>query len=214
MRNKFDIEIKKEFKDSTNIDYGIIKGNDKIVFIKAGQDGSLYGYENKYLRMADRLNKNYNCSVICSSNPFDGNNPLDNAMEVIEEYASKFNDYDIYYLGYSNGGLIGLWFGTQYNKMKKIISINAPLMYNYHITKKGITDFNGDKIVLVYGEYDQSINYVPLLENIFQPKLTIEIIEGEDHYISKDTEHFFKIPEKHFFKEGSEKNERINENNK
>ena len=39
-------------------------------------------------------------------NPFDGNNPLDNAMSIIEEYASKFDNYKIYYLGYSNGALI------------------------------------------------------------------------------------------------------------
>ena len=41
-------------------------------------------YNNKYIKMAKRLNKKYKCTVICSSNPFDGNNPLDNAFTVIE----------------------------------------------------------------------------------------------------------------------------------
>lgn len=86
---KFDKEIKKEFKDIAIIEYGIVEGNNTIVFIKAGQNGSLYGYQNKYVRMANNLNKKYGCSVICSSNPFDGENPLDNAMEVIEEYAKN-----------------------------------------------------------------------------------------------------------------------------
>ena len=31
------------------IDYGIINGDKTIIFIKAGQDGSMYGYQNKYL---------------------------------------------------------------------------------------------------------------------------------------------------------------------
>ena len=79
---KFDKEIHSNFNDEI-IDYGIVEGNNIIVFIKAGQDGSLYGYQNKYIKMARRLNKKYGCSVICSSNPFDGNNPLDNAMEII-----------------------------------------------------------------------------------------------------------------------------------
>lgn len=52
--------------------------------------------------------------MICSSNPFDGNNPLDNSMRIIEEYASKFDNYKIYYLGYSNGALSGAWFGVNY----------------------------------------------------------------------------------------------------
>ena len=110
---KFDKEINSTFKDTITIEYGIVEGNNTIVFIKVGQDGSLYGYHNKYIKMAKRLNQKYGCSVICSSNPFDGNNPLDNAMEVIEDYAKKFDDYKIYYLGYSNGALIGAWFGIK-----------------------------------------------------------------------------------------------------
>ncbi len=198
MRKKFDIEINKEFNNNI-INYGIIKGNEIIVFIKAGQDGSLYGYENKYIKMAERLNKKYGCSVICSSNPFDGKNPLDNAMDLIGEYAKDFVDYKIYYLGFSNGGVIGIWFGTLYDKIKKIISVNAPLIYNYHKTKEGILRFKEENIILIYGEYDQSINYVPLLEALNQDKLQIEILSKEDHHISKCKEDFFTIPEKYFF---------------
>ena len=60
---KFDKEIHSNFNDEI-IDYGIVEGNNIIVFIKAGQDGSLYGYQNKYIKMARRLNKKYGCSVI------------------------------------------------------------------------------------------------------------------------------------------------------
>ena len=133
---KFDKEIKKEFKDIAIIEYGIVEGNNTIVFIKAGQNGSLYGYQNKYIRMANNLNKKYGCSVICSSNPFDGENPLDNAMEIIEEYAKKFDDYKIYYLGYSNGALIGAWYGINYPKIKRMALVNGPLMYCFLKQKK------------------------------------------------------------------------------
>lgn len=94
---EFDITICKKFDDNINIDYGIVNGNNTILFIKAGQDGSMYGYENKYLQIAKRINEKYGYTVIASSNPFDGRNPLDNAIEVIEEYCkNKFDDYDIY----------------------------------------------------------------------------------------------------------------------
>ena len=202
---KFDKEIHSKFDDIAIIDYGIVEGNDTIVFIKAGQNGSLYGYQNKYIKMAKRLNQKYECSVICSSNPFDGNNPLDNAMEVIEDYAKKFDDYKIYYLGYSNGTLIGAWFGIKYPKIKRMALVNGPLMYNLYKTKEGALSFKGESINFIYGEYDQSIGYVELLKSIENDKIKVFIEEGQDHHFSKSEEDFQKIPEKYLFEMNPEK---------
>ena len=196
---KFDKEIHSKFEDIAIIDYGIVEGNNIIVFIKAGQDGSLYGYQNKYIKMARRLNKKYGCSVICSSNPFDGNNPLDNAMEIIEDYAKIFDNYKIYYLGYSNGALIGAWFGVKYPKIKRMALVNGPLMYNFHKTKEGALSFNGDMISFIYGEYDQSIGYIDLLKNMENDKIKVFVEKGQDHHFSKSEESFQEIPEKYLF---------------
>lgn len=195
---KFDKEIHSNFNDEI-IDYGIVEGNNIIVFIKAGQDGSLYGYQNKYIKMARRLNKKYGCSVICSSNPFDGNNPLDNAMEIIEDYAKIFDNYKIYYLGYSNGALIGAWFGVKYPKIKRMALVNGPLMYNFHKTKEGALSFNGDMISFIYGEYDQSIGYIDLLKNMENDKIKVFVEKGQDHHFSKSEKNFQEIPEKYLF---------------
>ena len=45
-------------------------------------------YQNKYIKMAKRLNQKYGCSVICSSNPFDGNNPSVNENNKTNKYAT------------------------------------------------------------------------------------------------------------------------------
>lgn len=202
---KFDKEIHSKFEDIAIIDYGIVEGNNIIVFIKAGQNGSLYGYQNKYIKMAKRLNKKYGCSVICSSNPFDGNNPLDNAMVIIEDYAKRFDDFKIYYLGYSNGALIGAWFGIKYPKIKRMALVNGPLMYNLYKTKEGALSFKGESINFIYGEYDQSIGYVELLKSIENDKIKVFIEEGQDHHFSKSEEDFQKIPEKYLFEMNPEK---------
>ena len=202
---KFDKEIHSKFEDIAIIDYGIVEGNNIIVFIKAGQNGSLYGYQNKYIKMAKRINKKYGCSVICSSNPFDGNNPLDNAMEVIEDYAKRFDDFKIYYLGYSNGALIGAWFGIKYPKIKRMALVYGPLMYNLYKTKEGALSFKGESINFIYGEYDQSIGYVELLKSIENDKIKVFIEEGQDHHFSKSEEDFQKIPEKYLFEMNPEK---------
>lgn len=198
MEEKFDLELKKELKDVAIIDYGIIKGNSTIVFIKAGQDGSLYGYKNKYIRMAKRINKKYGCSVICSSNPFDGSNPLDNAFEVIDEYAKIFDKYKVYYLGFSNGALIGAWFGTRYEKIKRMCLVNGPLMYNWHNTKECSLKYAGERISYVYGEMDQSAKYLPLLEAITNDKIKLYTVY-EDHHFSYDDEDFQTLPDKYLF---------------
>ena len=202
---KFDKEIHSKFEDIAIIDYGIVEGNNIIVFIKAGQNGSLYGYQNKYIKMAKRLNQKYGCSVICSSNPFDGNNPLDNAMVIIEDYAKRFDDYKIYYLGYSNGALIGAWFGAKYPKIKRMALVNGPLMYNLHKTKEGALSFKGESINFIYGEHDQSIGYIELLKSIENDKIKVFIEEGQDHHFSKSEEDFQQIPEKYLFQINPEK---------
>ena len=202
---KFDKEIHSKFDDIAIIHNCIVEGNDTIVFIKAGQNGSLYGYQNKYIKMAKRLNKKYRCSVICYSNPFDGNNPLDNAMEVIEDYAKKFDDYKIFYLGYSNGALIGTWFGIKYPKIKRMALVNGPLMYNLHKTKEAALSFKGESINFIYGKYDQSIGYAELLKSIENDKIKVFIESGQDHHFSKSEEDFQKIPEKYLFEMNPEK---------
>ena len=196
---KFDKEIKSNFKDIAVIEYGIVDGNNTIVFIKAGQNGSLYGYNNKYIKMARRLNEKYGCSVICSSNPFDGNNPLDNAFEVIDDYASKFNDYRVYYLGFSNGALIGVLFGVNYPKIKRMALVNGPLMFNYNKIKEGALSFKEDSITFIYGSNDPSYGYIDLLKNIDNDKIKVDVVEGEDHYFSVSEDDFYMLPEKYLF---------------
>lgn len=195
----FDIILHKEFYDTSIIDYGIVKGNETIIFIKAGQGGSIYGYNNKYLSIAKKVNSKYGYTVICSSNPFDGRNPLDNAMEVIEDYCNQNNisDYKIYYMGHSNGGIIGAWYGVNYSKIKRMLLINTPLMYNLHKTKEGIRKFSGESLVMVYGELDQSYKYIELLNTFKSSKFKLEIIKGEDHYFSKNDYYFKELPEKY-----------------
>ena len=86
---KYDKVFTKEFKDIATIEYGAIKGNNTVVFIKVGQDGSINGYEDKYLKIATNLNKKYGYTVIVASNPFDGTNPLDHDMNVVKNYCKE-----------------------------------------------------------------------------------------------------------------------------
>lgn len=136
---------------------------------------------------------------ICSSNPFDGNNPLDNAFTVIEKYTSKFEDYKVYYLGFSNGALIGAYFGINYPKIKRMLLVNMPLIYDINLIKNNLNNFNNEKVTIVYGSLDYSINLLENIKNIKSNRLDIKVILNEDHYFSKDEEDFYSLPEKYLF---------------
>lgn len=169
------------------IQYGIINGSNTIVFIKPGQDGTLVGYKDKYYNLAKYINKKYGYTVICSNNPYDKiHDPLIDAMEVIESFVQHMNysDYVIYYYGNSNGSVIGASYAHNYPSIKRMLLINSPLFINFHRLKDGVENFNGEKIVFVYGELDPSYKFVGLLDLLNQHKLSYYIINGEDHNLS------------------------------
>lgn len=197
---KYDEILKKEFKDIAIIEYGIIKGNSTIVFIKAGQDGSIYGYENKYLTIAKKLNEKYGYTVISSSNPFDGNNPLDHDMNVVKEYCVNNNivDYKVYYMGQSNGARIGISWGYQHPEIKKLLLINSPIFINWHILKNGIIESNNQEMILVYGDKDNSYRYVELIEPLLNENKKLVIVNGADHNFVNMLDEFIDLPIKYF----------------
>ncbi|MBP3462965.1 MAG: hypothetical protein J6K45_00540 [Clostridia bacterium] len=196
----YDEILKKEFRDIAIIEYGIIKGNSTIVFIKAGQDGSIYGYENKYLTIAKKLNEKYGYTVISSSNPFDGNNPLDHDMNVVKEYCVNNNieDYKVYYMGQSNGARIGISWGYQHPEIKKLLLINSPIFINWHILKNGIIESNNQEMILVYGDKDNSYRYVELIKPLLTENKKLVIVNGADHNFVNMLDEFIDLPIKYF----------------
>ena len=51
----FDKIIKSEFNGKI-IEHGIVQGDNTILLIKVGQNGSIAGYQDKYLKMAKNIN--------------------------------------------------------------------------------------------------------------------------------------------------------------
>lgn len=182
-----------------NHTYGIIRGNETIVFIKPGLGGSIYGYENKYFRISEKLNDTFNCTVIVSPN--EKKVDFDTEMEFIKEYVTHNNlaDYQIYYFGHSNGALIGMCNAYKYSQIKRLLLINAPLCINPQKTIDGIKMFAGEKMVLVFGDKDPSFHFVKLFSELSNEKVRFEIIPEADHNFKNKLELFMSLPEKYLF---------------
>lgn len=128
-----------------------------------GQNSGIYGYENCYLKLSKKLNKENGAAVIITSNPFQMDDPISDLMYVINKYAERFNEYQLFYIGFSKGANIGAQFATLENKFSRLVLINGPLMINYHKTKNGLQQFKGEKISFVYVCLDPSYKYVELI---------------------------------------------------
>ena len=168
---------KNNFDKIINANAGYIHGSNKVLFIKTGQGGTIYGYENKYLDLAREVNKKYGWSVFVSATIADTQETYENDMQLLEQCVGVA-EYEVFYLGVSKGGLIGIWHGANDVKIKRMVAINAPLMINFHgKTLPGVRTLGKDKLTMVYGSYDPSCRYVPFVEK----HATVQIIEGADH---------------------------------
>lgn len=180
---KYDTIQKKLYKDVAYIEYGIVNGNNTIVFIKVGQDGSIFGYQNKYLDIAFELNRKHGYTVIVSSNPFDGSNPLDFDLENISEYCKKnsIKNYRIFFMGHSNGAKIGNIWGYKYKKIKKMLLINSPIFINWLNQKEGLKQIIDKDVLIVYGDKDQSYRYVELYNPLLNNQIKLKVVNNADH---------------------------------
>lgn len=165
-----------------DIDYGVVKGDHRIVFVKTGLGGNHVGYENTYLIMARQLHGKYGCSVIVSSNPHDGRDHVKQNKEVIQQYAEneRLESPELFFFGHSNGGVKGLLLACAGVAFRKMILVNMPLMINFHKTKRYISEIPQTEILAVYGEKDPSYPYIPLLEGRAE-NLSVQALPRADH---------------------------------
>ena len=179
LKTDFDEIICRPYENAI-IEYGIIKGNSTVFFVKAGANGSMRGYQDKYLKMGLSLHEKYGFTVVCSSNPVAQEESICQAVEVIEEYVKA--PYQIYYFGHSNGAVMGARCAWKYPQIKRLCLVNGPLMINWHQTKAGIAAFQGERMDFIYGEDDFSVKFVGLFNLIDKQSVSAHIVAGADHH--------------------------------
>ena len=167
-----------------DIDYGIVIGNNKIVFIKSGLGGNCLGYENKYLKIALRLKERYGCSVIVASNPNNGTKHTEIDKQIIEDYILEHHicSPKLFFFGHSNGGIKGLEMINEGVEFKKMVLVNMPLMINFHKTKQYIALATQTEIVAIYGQHDPSFSYVPFLDGKSHNIKVVTVPNADHHF--------------------------------
>ncbi|HAZ95957.1 MAG TPA: hypothetical protein DCW73_01600, partial [Treponema sp.] len=132
-----------------------------------------------------------------------GDKTLEGAMQIIREYAAGrgLEKFQVYYMGFSDGALIGARCGADYPEIRRMVLVNGPLMMNWHRTKAGILRFLGESATFVYGSLDPSYRYAELIRTLEKenPRIHLEIADGQDHYFSKNGFDLAELAERYLF---------------
>jgi hypothetical protein len=158
---------------------GYLAGSERVFFLKTGQGGDICGYENKYLQLAHAMRQRFGCSVFVSTTVRDDRAAFDRDMQTVADVFGGAS-YEMDYLGVSKGGLIGCWYGIDEPNVRRIVTVNAPLMLNFHNrTLPVVKRCPRERLTMVYGSRDPSCPYLPFL----QPHAQTRVIAGADHHL-------------------------------
>ena len=157
----------------------------RVVLIVPGVDGSVDGYEGKYIKMADQaLAKGY--GVVRVANPFISSFHWDDNLRQAIEYIITNsqehldnNEVTISIIAHSAGASVAAWVAWEYPNIEKLILINAAAKLKPELIVSGLEHYNGDTH-LVYGSKDPSVDFIGQLPS----KYKTTIVEGADHVFS------------------------------
>ena len=190
--DKTDIQI----IDGRKINYGILCGNEKVVFIKTGADGNIRGYQDKYLKMAHRAHERLGATVICASNPeieYDAQVAADKAMISKNAAACGFDDFEVYFVGTSDGGYQNLLLAKEIPQTVKILGINPSLSSVQDFVEK-VQALPHVQKIMVYGTKDDVYDEcVPELQSLGGENLEIVTVEGADHEFTGMVDEFIAL---------------------
>ena len=189
-------KILSKIVENEKISYGILFGNDKIVFIKVGAYGTIKGYQDKYIKMSKRIHDRTGATVICASNPdISSNKQISADKGVIKHVLNScgFENYELYFVGTSDGGYHSLLLGQQFSQTVKYLGINS--------SHKGLEDLV-EKIqsiphvekIFVYGTEDEDYSsIVPTLNSLNCNTLKNISLEGGDHEFTGRVDEFIEL---------------------
>ena len=181
-------DLIKTYQYGCEIDYGFVFGRDhqKIFLIKTGLNGSIYGYQNKYLKLAYELRDLYGFSVICASTPSTEINQMAQFAEIVQSEFEITAATKIYFMGMSKGASIGCLGHVSFPQITRFLLINPPLMINTTKLCRCAQNYAGEMMAFVFGSLDPSAHLAVLLKLHERENIRVAIVPGQDHHFSKD----------------------------
>ena len=165
-----------------------------ILLLIPGVDGSVDGYKNKYITIAEQVQAKHNVAVVRMENPFvtsvHWESNIRRILEWIEQNKQDIcsnDEYSLLVQAHSSGASVLASIAFEYPKISKILLINIAMSLNTDKVLAGLQKYDGDVTILM-GDKDPSI---PALEGVrFTENSTLDqkvIVDNTDHDFSGDS---------------------------
>jgi hypothetical protein len=178
------------------INYGILYGNEKIVFIKVGANGSIRGYQDKYLKMSHRVHDRIGATVICASNPYiNESEHIKSDKSLIKKVITDrgLDNYELYFVGTSDGGEHSLMLSQEFPETVKFLGLNSSWSETDVFIER-IKSLPRVKKTFVYGAMDDDFDdIVSRLKALECDNLEVVILDGVDYSFTGKVDDFIAL---------------------
>ena len=201
---KYDRTVTRTFH-GVEIKYGLMsaKGDEPyptVLLIMVGQNGTIDGYEKKYLKMSEHWRQS-GFHVLVASNPeaAEGNTVRLAESVVKEEFKIPASKTNIWFFGHSDGARKGAWFANTCSFVRRMVLVNMPLKEAYFMRTVGaLKSFNNRPSelppVIVYGIDDPAYGIAKFMLELSLRWLEIHE-EDTDHHFTGKLDEFISLPE-------------------
>lgn len=175
-----------------------------ILVIFPGVDGSVDGYENKYIKIAEKVQSKTGVAVVRCSNPFISSFHWESNFRRVLEYIEDSStiicgskDYYLYLFAHSAGASITAHIAWEYPYIKRLLLVNTATKLDMDKIAEGLRHFKGDRLVIVYGDQDASRGDVDKISPSHAKNITV--IDTDHYFSGSSINKFIGLPTEHLF---------------
>lgn len=203
------VEEKNGVSIDCTLDIAVHAADSKVILLTIpGVDGSVNGFNNKYVQIAESVWEQHGAAVVRMENPFitsfHWESNIRHIMEYIEQNAEDIcgtADYELRVMAHSAGASVMAMLAGEYPKITKLLLMNPAAKLGLNRMKQGLYLSACNQITVIFGEQDPSVEFVEELSKADQSKrMHTFVLEGVDHHFSgKAFNYFLQAPHSHLF---------------
>lgn len=192
-----------------SLDIAIHPADSKVVLLTVpGVDGSIDGYENKYVRIADSVQEQHGTAIVRIANPFITSYHWEsnirqavNYILVNTEEITGNKDAEIRIMAHSAGAAVVAQIAWEYPEITRLLLINPATKLGIDKIQYGLSEFDGNMITVLFGSEDPSVGDVDEIAKLsIAKRVYMHILEGVDHNFSGESlEAFIAAPALYLF---------------